>query len=1516
MKGGGCASDPSINARTYPRALPPAVFEQQARPIMEAAGVIPSPIPDLGHCCFIALNVTVFDDDSHELMCKTRRDMTSFIHSEFDDTKVPWSNLPFKSSKEELIHQHHNCNVRVGEEHHGDDNTVHIFAAMHNTKFLALKVHEESHQAYGEDKLAGPRYFLIFDSTIKHWSATVKGCFTHRANVIYFSNPYEEYGFLDSFSVVPDTCRIRYQSKRDFLGLFSTVEQLYSFMMAELFNDWARADEILKSKSPFDAVKLAKTIRIFDINGVTGEVSTARHAFDTEDWYKSAPSIMAAALTAKFHGNEELTSKLLATMPRPLAKTSQFDLHWGIGLSPTEAVLGMKWRGTNWMGDALMTLRGKLLHARAAAPCTGNYTTLGSEAPSDAEVVTATLQAVNPYDPCPRPVAGQTYDDGDLHCNAQLFMPQSNEQQAALFGNDVMGSILPTERMGAPLAHVKELLKANGVSFAGEKRSRNAIDAVAPCVTCLQCRDDDCTVCGTCCACCLCLPRKQFVEKHTYLQKQCAKAEVVVSEPMALDKPVVGSAAIAGADAEVVTQYATCKHGFVLVQGELDDTLQPQCTMPPCVRSASRPFEAMAKAAAGIQQPVVSAEVLDEAEESPDPHDGYTCDDCGSEFVTVDNLLSHNCPASGNTSVHPPADEEDVPLCTYQVVYGQLADGAPTCNVGVRPIAVDGVLVSGHTDTSIPHYSESADGIKHNPDHVVCERCGKFFDLETLLGHSCRLSTIDVKHRLPASGINSPPVSLPLVNNEVAFVHSKPPSRKQKVKLEVDAECTSLTPEPGTVSKACYACGVTVDLASSVSCKEGQDVFCNAGCRDYVKVDPSCIVLTDENREQANEVARVLEARLRQVQAAVVSDEDEPVYPERRHDNLFNADPPGFLGNITDAKDRHYFSDGILHMVELFAGVGAFGTGWRRLGNTVIGVCEWNESLKELLLERNPGTVFGTDFNKVNFHAWRSLFDQSSQRVHCTAGGPECTPFSGVGKEKGVNDPRASQITGMADVSKILGSCVCCIENVPNIEDHDFTAVIQYFRSKDYHMVVNQYVEHVKNGGSTIRKRIFPTFEVGQMASIMPPVGMLNTKLPIFKRIDGSGFDVGTARDYGDVILGDVNPSAISKYLMPFEEVPSWLQVYGDFQYDGLAENADPEDCQRIGCLWFGEHTSRPAFEDLAEGQRVKMDFDEMECEWVIFTIHPLTQRLKVFKDDRKSPQYRECGRRRQFLTTKNVREIVPHRIPVYSIHFPCLTIRKFRVPPAFNGPLIADDRGRGTMVRRMSGEELWRLTQLPVADKRLLLEGSVDTNSCVEELELGSLAGNSIPASMVQPELCSIDQRIRQFSALVDSSPDYFQWIHVAAPAVDMPVTIDFLVIIRSLEGSSVKSGEECALWCSTLEALPGRVLTITDSRDSAVSWGESVATRIVGGCHVGLLAAEYSHSKVTIRIVVVPTSEADLALEYNDFEADWLKIQESEGSKAWDIVSVAYARMTSHGSQPTDAAPWIEAADGEDQV
>ena len=82
-------------------------------------------------------------------------------------------------------------------------------------------------------------------------------------------------------------------------------------------------------------------------------------------------------------------------------------------------------------------------------------------------------------------------------------------------------------------------------------------------------------------------------------------------------------------------------------------------------------------------------------------------------------------------------------------------------------------------------------------------------------------------------------------------------------------------------------------------------------------------------------------------------------------------------------------------MVEPFAGVGAFGTGWRKLGNKVIGIFEWDESLPELLLENNPDVIFDLDFYKIDFSEWHSVYMARNQRVHIYAGGPECTPYAG-----------------------------------------------------------------------------------------------------------------------------------------------------------------------------------------------------------------------------------------------------------------------------------------------------------------------------------------------------------------------------------------------------------------------------------------------------------------------------------------------------------------------------------------
>ena len=148
----------------------------------------------------------------------------------------------------------------------------------------------------------------------------------------------------------------------------------------------------------------------------------------------------------------------------------------------------------------------------------------------------------------------------------------------------------------------------------------------------------------------------------------------------------------------------------------------------------------------------------------------------------------------------------------------------------------------------------------------------------------------------------------------------------------------------------------------------------------------------------------------------------------------------------------------------------------------------------------------------------------------------------------------------------------------------------------------------------------------------------------------------------------------------------------------------------------------------------------------------------------------------------------------------------------------------------------------------------------------------------------------------------------------------IDFLVILQSHEGGSVKVSDEMALWCPSLEALPARCLMQTGSRDSAVLWGEDTAAKIWGSRHVGLLAAEYCrHSSVTIRIVAVPTCIPNLHMRMHmdaKHGMAWLHIQQSKGSRVWDIALLAYAKISSHGPQPTGASPWIDGAGGEDQV
>ena len=248
MKGGGCGNDPKvIDARLHGKdPLPASFFDQPAKQQLLNANILPIQTLDYGNCCFEALNRTVYEDSSFERICSTRRNMCAYIQSNyplFERNLVQSDNEPV--TKASLLAQHGECKERVNAEHYGDVNIVIIFAAMESVKFLILKIHEDSSECAGNDDAESARHVLIFDSTVPHWLVTAARCDRPETvhvpdpEPLFFANPFcEATGFLDSFSQTDED--IRYHSKRDVLCMFSTVERLYQFIMAESYTDWRR----------------------------------------------------------------------------------------------------------------------------------------------------------------------------------------------------------------------------------------------------------------------------------------------------------------------------------------------------------------------------------------------------------------------------------------------------------------------------------------------------------------------------------------------------------------------------------------------------------------------------------------------------------------------------------------------------------------------------------------------------------------------------------------------------------------------------------------------------------------------------------------------------------------------------------------------------------------------------------------------------------------------------------------------------------------------------------------------------------------------------------------------------------------------------------------------------------------------------------------------------------------------------------------------------------------------------
>jgi ribA/ribD-fused uncharacterized protein len=127
---------------------------------------------------------------------------------------------------------------------------------------------------------------------------------------------------------------------------FPSAEHYMMWRKAQLFDDEAKAAQILTARSPAQAKALGRTVANFD------EAIWEQHRWD----------IVVAGSVAKFGGEPGLRDYLLATGRRVLVEASPMDRIWGIGLAADSdrATSPHTWRGQNLLGFALMEARERI----------------------------------------------------------------------------------------------------------------------------------------------------------------------------------------------------------------------------------------------------------------------------------------------------------------------------------------------------------------------------------------------------------------------------------------------------------------------------------------------------------------------------------------------------------------------------------------------------------------------------------------------------------------------------------------------------------------------------------------------------------------------------------------------------------------------------------------------------------------------------------------------------------------------------------------------------------------------------------------------------------------------------------------------------------------------------------------------------------------------------------------------------------------------------------------------------
>lgn len=128
---------------------------------------------------------------------------------------------------------------------------------------------------------------------------------------------------------------------------YATAEHWMMAQKAKLFNDEEIYAQVMSATKPGEAKALGRSIL----------------SFDDAVWKAKAYDLVVEGNYHKFSQHPSLKTFLLNTGNSIIVEASPSDFTWGIGLSQDDrrSLNPKVWRGTNWLGFALMEARDRLL---------------------------------------------------------------------------------------------------------------------------------------------------------------------------------------------------------------------------------------------------------------------------------------------------------------------------------------------------------------------------------------------------------------------------------------------------------------------------------------------------------------------------------------------------------------------------------------------------------------------------------------------------------------------------------------------------------------------------------------------------------------------------------------------------------------------------------------------------------------------------------------------------------------------------------------------------------------------------------------------------------------------------------------------------------------------------------------------------------------------------------------------------------------------------------------------------